>query len=450
MSAAAKVVQLPTFAQKQVNLFDLYFDYVLGTEPPAIFHRWALIGCVGAMLGRQMWFPFGSSRLFPNQYIMFVGDPGTRKSTAIKKASKLIGQAGFEKFGAQKTSMEKFLLDLQEDGTDTDEQVGNFSAGGNKKKDAIDILSALNLKIDGEVGDETPREMFIAADEFNNFLGSGNLSFQSLLGELWDWDEPDRFYKQRLKNSKSVTIYQPTISILAGNTPSSFADCFPLASIGQGFMSRLILVHAEPSGVKVTFPKEPDKELTDKIVQHLMRMRQMCLGPVTMDEEAAGALDLIYKGWAEMEDARFKHYSTRRFTHLLKLTMICCATRLSTHFTVQDVLHANTILSYTETTMPKAIGELGKSKNAEAANKVMQTLYSARDAKTIQDLWKVVQNDLDKLGDLASLLINLQQADKIQVIKNASGKDGYLPKMKPMSRTQPFTNFDLLKGREYK
>lgn len=111
---------------------------------------------------------------------------------------------------------------------------------------------------------------------------------------------------------------------------------------------------------------------------------------------------------------------------------------------------ANTLLAYAESTMSKAIGELGKSKHAEAANKIMQCLYSAREAKTTMELWKVVQNDLDKIGDLASLLINLQQADKIQVLSNSLGRDGYLPKQKPMSRVQPYTNFDILKGKEYK
>ena len=435
--------------KSEVDLFDLYFKYVEGTEPPAAFHRWSLIGCVGALLGRQVWFPFGSHRLFANQYIMFVGDPGTRKSTAIKKAAKLIGMAGYDKFGAQKTSMEKFLIDLEEDGTDNDAGPEDWTSKG-KKKEALDVLSALKLKLDGDSDDQIPREMFIAADEFNNFIGSGNLAFQSLLGELWDWDEPTRCYKQRLKSSKSVSIYQPTISILAGNTPSSFADCFPLASIGQGFMSRLILVHAEPSGLKVTFPTTPDDALTKEIVQHLMRMRSVCVGPCTMTDEAASALDLVYKGWTDMEDQRFKHYSTRRFTHLIKLCIICSAARLSTRFTIQDVLHANTILAYAESTMPKAIGELGKSKNAEAANKIMQALYSAREAKTVNDIWKIVQNDMEKIGDLASLLINLQEADKIQVHKFPNGKAGYLPKQRVMSRSLPYTNFDLLKGREYK
>jgi hypothetical protein len=182
----------------------------------------------------------------------------------------------------------------------------------------------------------------------------------------------------------------------------------------------------------------------------LMRMRIACVGPISMDSEAESALDLIYKGWTDMEDQRFKHYSTRRFTHLIKLCIICSCSRLSTRFSIEDVLHANTMLAYAESTMPKAIGELGKSKHAEAANKIMQALYGARELKTVNDLWKIVQNDLDKIGDLASLLVNLQQADKIQVIKDVKGRDGYLPKQKPMSRNLPYTNFDLLKGREFK
>lgn len=429
----------------EVNLFDLYFKYVEGTEPPAVFHRWSLIGSVGALLGRQYWLPFGSGKLLPNKYIMFVGEPGTRKSTAIKKAADLLGETGFELFGAQKTSQEKFLLDLEAGNMEDD------AGPSDGKKSGIDILSELKIRLEGDgVIDETPREMFIAADEFNNFLGSGNISFQSLLGELWDWDKPTRFYMQRLKNSKSVRIYQPTINILAGNTPSSFSDCFPLASIGQGFMSRLILIHSEESGIKVTFPTVPDAELKLQIIQHMLRMKMVCVGPAEIDEDAKSALDTIYKGWTPMEDTRFRHYCSRRFTHLLKLTLICSAMRLSTRINIKDVLHANTILAYAETTMPKAIGELGKSRNSEAANKIMQVLYGARDSKTVQDLWKIVQNDLDKIGDLAALMINLQQAEKIQVVKNAAGKDGYLPKQKPMSRTQPFTNFDILKGREYK
>ena len=100
--------------------------------------------------------------------------------------------------------------------------------------------------------------------------------------------------------------------------------------------------------------------------------------------------------------------------------------------------------------MPKAIGELGKSRNAEAANKLMQVLYNTRAPLSATDLWKIVQNDLDKITDLSSLLLNLEKADKIQVVQSAGGKPGYLPKIKAMSRSTPYTNFELLKGKEIK
>lgn len=440
----------PGVVGNEDNLFDLYFKYTMGTEPPVVFHRWSFIGCLGALLGRSFYLPFGSGRIFPNQYIMFVGDPGTRKSTAIKAATRLIALAGFDSFGANSTSMEKFLLDLQAGNTDDDSGPEDKDAKQRKRGDGIDILKTLKLSIDEDhLDDAVPKEMFIAADEFNNFIGRSNLDFQSLLGELWDWDEPNRLWKKRLKNSKSVGIYQPTVSILSGNTPTGFAECFPPASIGQGFMSRLILIHSEPSGLRVTFPKQPSQELTDKIVLMLQRMKALCVGPMEMEDDASSALDLIYKGWIGLEDTRFQHYSTRRFTHLLKLCLVVCAARLSTRLTVKDVLYANTVLTYAESTMPKAIGELGKSKNSEAANKIMQVLYNTGSPKTVQELWKVVSNDLNNVQDLSALLVNLQQAEKIQAI-GVGTKHGYLAKQTPVRHSAPFINFDILKGREYK
>jgi hypothetical protein len=45
---------------------------------------------------------------------------------------------------------------------------------------------------------------------------AGNLDFLSTLGALWDWDDEGATYKQRFKNSKSISIFQPTISLLGG------------------------------------------------------------------------------------------------------------------------------------------------------------------------------------------------------------------------------------------
>lgn len=398
-----------------------------------IFHRWALTACVGAWLGRQVWIPFGSNRIFPNQYIMFIGDPGSRKTTAIKMATSLLRSVGYDQFAAQRTSKEKFLLDLS--GEPDDHAV----KGGVADIDSVSVLST---------GTTDAREVFIDADEFNNFMGAGNIEFQSILGELWDWDNTEVGYKFRLKNSRSLDIFQPTVSILAGNTPSNFALCFPPVSIGQGFMSRLLLIHGESTGRKITFPETPPERLKETLMRRFLEMKKNLHGPMKISPDARHIFDMIYKTWPDLEDQRFKHYSTRRFTHLLKLSLIYAATRVSDTIESEDAILANTVLAHAETLMPKALGELGKSRSSEAANKVMQALYAAKEPMDVSALWKVARMDLEKPADLTQVLANLQYADQIQSVKSeTTGRVGYLPKTKTINRKVLYVDSKLLRER---
>lgn len=422
-------------------MWEAYFEYRRETEPSVIFHRWALIGCISAWLSRSVWMPFGSQRIFPNQYIMFVGNPGSRKTTAINQARSLLDGCGYDSalYAADKTSKEKFLIDLS--GQDID-----LAVKGNRSKSADDILDQISVI---DIDDGIPKEVFVVADEFNDFMGNANLEFQSLLGRFWDWDKESGPYSHRLKNSKAVNIYQPTVNILAGNTPQGFADCFPLASIGQGFMSRLLLIHGEPSGKKYAEPPIPNQRQAEELMAWLYQIRAKCNGPMSKTEDAKNALHMIYHSWPELEDSRFSHYSTRRYTHLMKLCIVFACARLSREINKQDVIRANTVLAYAETNMPKAIGELGTSRISQASNKIMQFLYEARVPKTTQELFKVVRNDLEKPGDLHSLLVNLTMAEKIQLISLPDGgKQGYLPKRDAINRKVMFVDHEYLRGKE--
>ncbi len=412
------------------SLFDAYFHYVQDTEPPLIYHRWSLIAAIGAFLGRRYYFPFGHKRIFANPYIMLIGNPGTRKSTAINMASDILAASGYLNFSANKTRLEKFLLDLE----------GETAKDGEKAEQNI-VMKNLFGDDAEEVEGLEPREVFINAGEFNVFMPRGDMDFLGLLGDLWDWDNDKIKWKYRLKNSKSVHIFQPTISILAGNTHAGFQEVFPPQAIGQGFLSRLLLVYSDPSGKKITFPKPVNKTLQNEIIESFRRIREKVLGPATLTAPALNMLDIIYRSWHELEDQRFKHYSTRRFTHLLKLILICSAARISSTVDTNDVLLANSILSFTENAMPKALGEFGKSRHAEAANKLMQALYETKKPLKMDAMWRIVQHDMEKMSDLGSLLQSLQKADKIQVVMG----EGFLPKQKPLDRKQLYVDFNLLK-----
>lgn len=414
------------------TLFESYLNYVAKTEPPIIFHRWSLLSCLGAQLGRQYWFPFGDFRIMPNMYVMLIGDPGTRKSTAIKLAKKMLVSTGFDKFSGDRTSKEKFLLDLE--GVEGEE---------GEVLDSKGVMSSLF----GEDAIGDPKEVFVCADEFNEFVGSGNLEFLSLLGSLWDWDDQTRPFKQRLKTTRSVSIYQPTISILAGNTHAGFSEAFPPAAMGQGFLSRLLLIYGESSGVKIAFPEKPNDDLRNIVVDQLTEIKSAVHGEATMTSQARGMLQTIYNSFKGLEDSRFQHYSTRRFTHLIKLCLLTAASRMSTEISKEDVLFSNTLLSYVEHKMPQALGEFGKAKHADVTARILAFLSTATRPQTPQEIWKQVSSDLDNFQELLKLMNNLLAANKVQWATPKGSDAGYLFKANRIKTNQIYVDFDLL--REY-
>jgi len=420
------------------TLFPFYFQYVNKTEPPLIFHRWCMLTSIGAMLGRQYWLPFGTGRIFPNMYTMLLGNPGTRKTTAVTRARKLITGAGYDSFAHERTSKEKFLLDLS--GAADDE---GYDFRPRTKSKAASTLTGLEDLFGKEpvVTDRSPKEVFIVADEFNEFVGPGNVEFLSMLGVLWDWDDETRMYRQRTKTSKSVDIFQPTISILSGNTHASFQAAFPPQAVGQGFLSRLLLIYGDRPRAKYAFPEAPSEHLTQLLTERLVAIRKKVVGPATVHPAAKEALSRIYSSWPELDDNRFQYYSSRRYTHLLKWCLLFSAARCSTEILEFDVLYANTCLTYAESLMPKAMGEFGKSRDSEASTKLMQELYRASRPVPIPKIIELLSHDLETPKAITELLQKLATSNRIQYVAQGAG---YLPVQKRVDSSRLYVDFKLL------
>ena len=381
-----------------------YLEYAKTTpEVPTNYSRWSALVSLGAYLGRQYYFEHGNFHIVPNIYCQLIGVAGARKGTAIKLAKKVLLAAGYNSFSAEKTSKEKFLLDLSGEGEDA------ISTN-------VDDILEQNLFGADRSGDSG--EVFIAIDEFNDFIGTGNIEFISMLGNMWNYAG---VYTNRIKSGKSVSITNPTISILGGNTPTNFALAFPPAIVGQGFLSRMIIVHGEPNGRRVTFPPSPTREQTEGIVERLRTIKSVAIGPTSLTSSAETLLDAIYQAHVGVNDVRFESYSQRRLDHLIKLYLIVSASRASATVTERDVIYANTILSHAELYMPKALGEFGKSKNSDILHKVLSIIHANPGVTTLKDLWKQVHSDLNDLKELGNLLSNLHEAGKIQRVPSMGG-----------------------------
>jgi hypothetical protein len=117
------------------------------------------------------------------------------------------------------------------------------------------------------------------------------------------------------------------------------------------------------------------------------------------------------------------------------------AASASTTIGIQEVVMANSILSFTENDMPKALGEFGKSRDSDVSGKIMQALYEAKEPLSVSAIMRIVKNDLDKTSQLGEIMMKLCNAGQAQLVPG----QGYLPKMKILNTRQMYVNFELLK-----
>jgi hypothetical protein len=96
---------------KEKDFFTSYMEYVGHSESTTIYHRWAMLSGIGALLGRNVWIPFGHMTIYPNQYILLMGTAGARKASPLNIIKTLLQEAGYKRFAPAKTS-KRLLIEM--------------------------------------------------------------------------------------------------------------------------------------------------------------------------------------------------------------------------------------------------------------------------------------------------------------------------------------------------
>lgn len=390
--------------RKPNDFFTNYMSYcnLDSSEAPAIYHRWVCASIIGALLGRQTWIQFGPHTVYPNQYIMLMGSPGARKGSAMGIGKALLKAAGYNRFASDKTSKERFLMDMKQ---------FDIPPGG----EAAD-LEMLSF--------DEPAESYVFSGEFTDFIGQNNMEFVTMLTNLWD---NLSVYVNPKITGKSVRVEKPTVNLIGANTPEGFSLAFPPEALGNGFLSRVLMIFGEPNGNRIAWPEPLDDLVKESLSWHLKEVKDRVKGEMAISKEAKSFGNHLYQEEVPVDDPRFSHYQQRRFIHLLKLAMIMAATDMAMKVEEIHMRRANTMLAMAERRMPKALGEFGSSRYSVISGKILALLNSRTSPQSPNEILKALHTDISKVAELAEILAMLKQADKIQPA-TIKGKSGYLPK----------------------
>lgn len=202
-----------------------YLDYASHNEAPEMFHVWAGYACLSAAVSRRVWLPFGDEAIFPNIYVMFVGDAGNGKSVALRKAKRLLAE------------LETVPISRS---VETPEGLWRFMNGEPNGNPPIESPVAFPAKWpDGQLREVHP--MTIIANEFINFIGLNQQGWTNALNDIYDEDR----YEYRTKNKGEDNLVGPYIVLLGALTTEVSSDLQKARIIASGFARRTIFQYGE-------------------------------------------------------------------------------------------------------------------------------------------------------------------------------------------------------------
>lgn len=341
---------------------------------PKVYLDWAFYGMIGAALQRRVFFDNADHPLYPNQYIVFIAPAGVGKSMAWKYAVEILNacrkEATVQRSVAEIVAMRKsgrdpyadsYLYPIAADSTSYEalvEQVGN----------CVDHC----VTADGK--EYAHSSMVFLLDEVTSIFKQHADDTVTFLLTAWSSTAP---YRRILRNGRNSYIDNLCISILGSTTPTEFSKLLRREVVGNGLLSRMILVYAERNrGRDIVIPAldEAQKNAKAELAAYVRGLKNIC-ACARYSQEAYDWLRAYY-----LDEPRFRtnphvrldEYYVRKLAHIQRLSM-------SIHFaepgyerpmSLATVQRACDMLNAAELNMHRALSVGGRNELSAIGNQI--------------------------------------------------------------------------------
>ena len=384
--------------RKLDDWIDSFMEFTKESEPPDSFRLWTAISVIAAALQRKVKISWGHITWYPNMYIILVGPSASRKGTAMGPGYDLLMDLGVT-LAAQATSRQALISRMK-----------NSTQSELNEEGKMEFHSSLT----------------VFSKEFTVFLGYHN---RELMSDLCDWYDCERRWKYETISRQTEEIIGVWVNIIGATTPDLIAASLPPDAIGSGLTSRIIFVCEDRIGkiVPVHFLSKYELDLRDKLYEDLEKINSM-VGRFKFTPEFIDLWTEWYVKEGPLEnkfsDPRFKGYTGRRATHIMKLCMIMSASRTgSMIISDKDLERAIRILEWAERKMPRVFTGVGKSQIAETLPQVL-TYIQRQKTTTFEALLKTFYYDSDEI-EMKRIVRTLELSNAVRVVgKNITFIDG--------------------------
>jgi hypothetical protein len=377
-----------------------YLAYATGNEAPEMFHVWSGYACLSAAISRRVWLPYGDEAIYPNLYVMLVGDAGNGKSFALRKAKRLLSELNNVPIARS---------------VETPEGLWRFMGGDRSISPPIPSPVMFLAKWpDGQVREVHP--MTIVANEFVNFITMNQAGWINALNDIYDEDK----YEYRTKGKGEDNLIGPYIVFLGALTTEISSDLQKTRIIATGFARRTIFQYGErnwfdphsiPGG-----SSEAEKELRRSAVAYA-KVLQKTSGEFTWNEET----QKWWKTWYDPHIAEIPNHTPQtkpwfasKHVQVLKLGLL---TALSEGTKLElSIPHLEVALAYLaemEKDLYKVFGGVGRNELAMVALKIYEYVANLREPISRQTLSTIFFSACKPPNDFNECLTYLINSGKL-------------------------------------
>jgi len=340
---------------------------------------WAGVSAISAALQRKTFTFVKSQYCFPNIYVLLVGPPGVGKGNAMKKV------------GAWLKEIEE--IHMSPDGLT---KRSFYSTMEQARCEDLDFSESINV-VDALQDGHHSLTAFI--EELGVFLHAGDNDFIYVLCHVYDTPLQFHYKTETAGENFMQNVY---FSMLSAVTPKGLKDIFTDQALELGISARTVIVYSdEKIDVEIFGSSSKDEALEKDLKTDLLRINQI-KGEYIFDNDAAQEL----VAWANQgfppipKDSRFEHYNARRFVQLVKLCMICAASRRNeTIILKEDFVQAKSFLLEAERHMPKAVETIGSNPYVDQqrmAVRIVSTVWKTLNRGTSEaELRAQLSKDMD-------------------------------------------------------
>lgn len=320
-----------------------FLDYTDQAESPIDYLRWVALATISGAAQRKIYMDMELYYVMSNMYVVLVGPPGSKKSTAIRQGRKLLGKVPDVHMTADSPSVAGLMEDFKDIPTKEHQSLNAF----------IYELSSLY---------ENAKE-----------------SMTGFLTAIYDGDSD---YIKRTRVGGKEHIPFPWLNMVAGTTPTWLGDNLTKAAIEGGLVARTIYVHSAERILKTPRPKRSARyeKLKDDLIHDLSYISTL-RGEFTFEKDAGDWYDAWYldpSRFPRIADNRTTGYYERKAIHLIKVAMaVSLAKKDELVLSYEDLQIALALLESVEAGMVKAFSSVGGNDYANDLERIRAQIRSA-------------------------------------------------------------------------